>query len=69
MKTGALDYARNRTVALACSAGSKAAQGAVRLQKVYGFGVVVALRGGMLSYLAAGLPLEEGGSGTGTEQR
>lgn len=62
MKAGALDYARSRTVVLVCAAGSKAAQGAVRLQKVFGFAEAIALRGGMLSYLAAALPLEKGGA-------
>ncbi|KAK3255745.1 hypothetical protein CYMTET_35086 [Cymbomonas tetramitiformis] len=58
VKDGALDHLRERTVVVAGSGDQLSAQAVVRLVRIFKFSDVRELRGGMLMWVAAGLPTE-----------
>lgn len=58
VKDGALDHLRDQTVVVAGSGDQLSAQAVVRLVRIFKFSDVRELRGGMLMWVAAGLPTE-----------
>jgi len=60
VRGGELESLRGSTIYVICATGSAAPQAAVRLNRVFNFESVISIKGGMLTWLAAGHPTQCG---------
>ena len=58
VKAGELDIYRGRRVAMVCGSGLRSAQATVRLSRLFGFGGVHNVAGGIIAWTESGLELD-----------